>query len=52
MAQDREKLETELRKICDEGLALMDDLIGKTNSFENTAFYIKMKGDYARDGNI
>lgn len=45
----REKVETELRDICDDVLGLLDKfLIAKASSAESKVFYKKMKGDYYR----
>jgi len=45
----REKVENELREICDDGLNLLDKhLIAKSSSAESKVFYLKMKGDYYR----
>lgn len=45
----REKVEGELRVICEEVLVLMDKyLIPKASTGENKVFYMKMKGDYYR----
>jgi len=45
----REKVEKELREICDDVLALLDKfLIAKSSSAESKVFYLKMKGDYYR----
>ncbi|XP_053382627.1 14-3-3 protein homolog 2-like [Mercenaria mercenaria] len=45
----REKIEEELKEICNEVLSLLDDtLIPKTNQDESKVFYLKMKGDYHR----
>lgn len=50
MAKDyREKVENELREICDQVLDLLDNyLIGKSGNPESRVFYLKMKGDYFR----
>merc|ERR1712157_558537 len=43
------KVETELQKICDTILGLLDNnLIGKASSGESKVFYQKMKADYYR----
>merc|ERR1712119_253826 len=45
----REKVETELREICQDVLGLLDKfLIPKASSPESKVFYLKMKGDYYR----
>ncbi|XP_073341272.1 14-3-3 protein zeta/delta-like [Pagrus major] len=45
----REKIESELEKICREVLGLLDDfLIPKASAAESRVFYLKMKGDYYR----
>lgn len=45
----REKVETELRDICDDVLGLLDKfLIAKASTAESKVFYKKMKGDYYR----
>merc|ERR1712055_60338 len=45
----REKVETELREICQDVLCLLDKyLIPKASSPESKVFYLKMKGDYYR----
>ena len=47
--QYREKVETELREICNDVLALLDKyLIANASSAESKVFYLKMKGDYFR----
>merc|ERR1712186_260781 len=44
-----EKVETELQKICDTILGLLDDnLIKKATTGESKVFYQKMKADYYR----
>jgi 14-3-3 protein beta/theta/zeta len=50
MAKDyREKIEKELKTICDEVLTLLDNhLILKASASESKVFYLKMKGDYYR----
>jgi len=50
MAKDyREKVEKELRDICQDVLALLDKhLIPKAGNPESKVFYLKMKGDYYR----
>jgi len=50
MAKDyREKVETELREICNDVLGLLDKfLIPKASNAESKVFYLKMKGDYFR----
>ncbi|XP_076043605.1 tyrosine 3-monooxygenase/tryptophan 5-monooxygenase activation protein zeta isoform X2 [Oratosquilla oratoria] len=45
----REKVETELREICQDVLGLLDKfLIPKASNPESKVFYLKMKGDYYR----
>jgi len=45
----REKVETELREICQDVLSLLDKfLIAKASNAESKVFYLKMKGDYYR----
>jgi len=45
----REKVEKELRDICNDVLALLDKfLIAKASNAESKVFYLKMKGDYYR----
>lgn len=45
----REKVESELRDICHDVLALLDKyLIPKASNAESKVFYLKMKGDYFR----
>merc|ERR1712174_125412 len=45
----REKIEKELRDICQDVLALLDKhLIAKASNPESKVFYLKMKGDYFR----
>merc|ERR1712121_524649 len=45
----REKVEQELRDICNDVLALLDKfLIAKASNAESKVFYLKMKGDYYR----
>jgi 14-3-3 protein beta/theta/zeta len=45
----REKVEKELRDICNDVLALLDQfLIAKASNAESKVFYLKMKGDYYR----
>jgi len=45
----REKVEKELRDICTDVLALLDNfLIAKASNAESKVFYLKMKGDYFR----
>lgn len=45
----REKIEKELREICKDVLALLDQfLIAKASNAESKVFYLKMKGDYYR----
>eukprot|EP01147_Barroeca_monosierra_P003692 gene3692-8349_t len=45
----RQKIETELKTICEEVLKLLDDhLILKSSNSESKVFYLKMKGDYYR----
>ncbi|CDJ47003.1 14-3-3 protein, putative [Eimeria brunetti] len=48
-ASYRQKVETELNKICQEILALLTDkLLPRTTDSESRVFYYKMKGDYYR----
>merc|ERR1719266_1796514 len=45
----REKVEKELRDICNDVLSLLDEfLIAKASNAESKVFYLKMKGDYFR----
>merc|ERR1712061_653133 len=45
----REKVEKELRDICQDVLGLLDKfLIAKASNAESKVFYLKMKGDYFR----
>jgi len=45
----REKVENELRDICNDVLSLLDKfLIAKASNAESKVFYLKMKGDYYR----
>merc|ERR1712212_648512 len=45
----REKVETELKEICQDVLSLLDKfLIAKASNAESKVFYLKMKGDYFR----
>merc|ERR1712112_553091 len=45
----REKVENELRDICNDVLGLLDKfLIPKASNAESKVFYLKMKGDYFR----
>merc|ERR1712142_311731 len=45
----REKVEAELREICNDVLGLLDKfLIPKASNAESKVFYLKMKGDYYR----
>jgi len=45
----REKVEGELKKICNEVLTLLQDtLVKSADSAESKVFYLKMKGDYHR----
>merc|ERR1711976_890233 len=45
----RQKVETELKEICEAVLKLLDDyLIPKSSQHESKVFYLKMKGDYYR----
>merc|ERR1712025_1374219 len=45
----REKVEKELKDICNDVLALLDKfLIAKASNAESKVFYLKMKGDYYR----
>lgn len=47
--QYREKVEEELREICNDVLTLLDThLISKGKPAESQVFYLKMKGDYYR----
>jgi len=47
--QYREKVETELRDICNDVLALLETyLIKNASTAESKVFYLKMKGDYYR----
>jgi len=47
--QYKEKVEEELKKICDTVLALLDEyLIPKASNEDSKVFYLKMKGDYHR----
>ncbi|XP_007904678.1 14-3-3 protein theta [Callorhinchus milii] len=47
--EEREKIEKELRDICNEVLGLLDKyLIANSSSSEGKVFYLKMKGDYYR----
>ncbi|XP_028652713.1 14-3-3 protein beta/alpha-1-like [Erpetoichthys calabaricus] len=47
--QYREKVEVELRDICNDVLVLLDQyLIAKSTTPESKVFYLKMKGDYYR----
>lgn len=50
MAQEyREKVEGELKEICNDVLGLLDKyLIPKASNAESKVFYLKMKGDYYR----
>jgi len=50
MAKDyREKVEKELKDVCNEVLTLLDKhLIAKAGNPESKVFYLKMKGDYYR----
>uniref|UniRef100_H2LBM3 14-3-3 domain-containing protein n=1 Tax=Oryzias latipes TaxID=8090 RepID=H2LBM3_ORYLA len=50
MAQEyREKIEQELKDICNDVLGLLDKfLIPKASTAESKVFYLKMKGDYYR----
>jgi len=50
MSKDyREKIEKELKDICNEVLSLLDKfLIPKAGNAESKVFYLKMKGDYYR----
>merc|ERR1712111_240231 len=50
MAEEyREKVEKELRDICQDVLGLLDKfLIAKASNAESKVFYLKMKGDYFR----
>ncbi|RVE62184.1 hypothetical protein OJAV_G00154610 [Oryzias javanicus] len=50
MAQEyREKIEQELKDICNDVLGLLDKfLIPKATAAESKVFYLKMKGDYYR----
>jgi len=45
----REKVESELKDICQDVLSLLDKfLIAKASNAESKVFYLKMKGDYYR----
>jgi len=45
----RDKIEKELREICNDVLGLLDKyLIAKASNAESKVFYLKMKGDYYR----
>ncbi|XP_069813388.1 14-3-3 protein zeta/delta [Dendropsophus ebraccatus] len=45
----REKIETELREICNDVLSLLDKyLVPNASQAESKVFYLKMKGDYYR----
>jgi 14-3-3 protein beta/theta/zeta len=45
----REKVETELKDICEDVLSLLDKyLIPRAGNAESKVFYLKMKGDYFR----
>ncbi|XP_032373631.1 14-3-3 protein zeta [Etheostoma spectabile] len=45
----REKIEKELKEICQDVLGLLDNyLIAKATAAESKVFYLKMKGDYYR----
>jgi len=45
----REKVEKELKEICQDVLSLLDKfLIAKASNAESKVFYLKMKGDYFR----
>eukprot|EP01018_Ginkgo_biloba_P032482 Gb_06439 [translate_table: standard] len=45
----RHKVETELSRICDDILSIIDEhLIPSSSTGESTVFYYKMKGDYYR----
>lgn len=47
--EEREKIEQELRDICNEVLGLLDKyLIANSSTSEGKVFYLKMKGDYYR----
>merc|ERR1712002_546687 len=47
--QYREKVEQELRDICNDVLELLDKyLIAHASTAESKVFYLKMKGDYFR----
>ena len=49
MAKDKEKVENELRDICNNVLCLLDDfLIPQASNAESKVFYLKMKGDFFR----
>merc|ERR1712174_21559 len=49
MGEYREKVENELRDICQDVLGLLDQyLIPKASNAESKVFYLKMKGDYYR----
>lgn len=45
----REKIENELREICNDVMGLLDKhLVAKASNAESKVFYLKMKGDYYR----
>lgn len=45
----RQKIENELREICNDVLGLLDKyLVAKASNAESKVFYLKMKGDYFR----
>ena len=49
MSDYRNKIEKELKKICQEVLDLLDEkLIPSASSTDCTIFFLKMKGDYFR----
>ncbi|KAJ2784468.1 14-3-3 protein [Coemansia javaensis] len=49
VAQQRETIEAELLKICEDILGVLDDeLLPRATTGESKVFYLKMKGDYFR----
>ena len=44
----KQKIETEMRSICNEILKLLEELIPKASTPESKVFFNKMKGDYFR----
>merc|ERR1712080_665269 len=45
----KEKVEEELKGLCNEVISLLDDiLIAKASNADSKVFYLKMKGDYFR----